>query len=167
MKTPSVGVIGGGLAGLAAATALGERGLDVTILEARQRLGGRAGSFRDPTTGDTADYCQHVSMGCCANFTDLCQRLAIDDCFDRTRQIDFVDVAGRWYRLVASRWLPPPFHLAPSLLRFSFMSWLERLQIARALGALARWRDNQMEDEPTMRDWLLERGQSTRAIEMF
>ena len=42
-------VIGGGLAGLAAAVALAPRGFRVTVLESRQRLGGRAGSFTDPT----------------------------------------------------------------------------------------------------------------------
>ncbi|HBI41230.1 MAG TPA: Carotene 7,8-desaturase, partial [Planctomycetales bacterium] len=61
-------VIGAGLAGLAAAAALAERGLPVTVLEARGRLGGRAGSFTDAASGQVLDACQHVSMGCCTNF---------------------------------------------------------------------------------------------------
>ena len=40
-----VGVLGGGVAGLAAATALAERGVAVTLLEAQDQLGGRVRSW--------------------------------------------------------------------------------------------------------------------------
>jgi len=42
-----VAVVGGGVAGLAAATALAEAGARVLVLEARGELGGRATAFRD------------------------------------------------------------------------------------------------------------------------
>jgi len=42
---PSVIVVGGGLAGLSAAAALGKAGYDVALHEARGFLGGRATSF--------------------------------------------------------------------------------------------------------------------------
>ena len=62
-----VAVVGGGLAGLSCAAALAARGFRVTVLESRRRLGGRAGSFADPATGQLVDACQHVSMGVCTN----------------------------------------------------------------------------------------------------
>jgi isorenieratene synthase len=40
-------VVGGGIAGIAAATVLSERGVRVTLLEAQAELGGRAGSFAE------------------------------------------------------------------------------------------------------------------------
>ncbi len=40
-------VVGGGLAGVAAATVLGERGVSVTLLERQRFLGGRAGAWTD------------------------------------------------------------------------------------------------------------------------
>lgn len=50
VQTPQkVAVIGGGIAGLAAATALAERSVDVTIIEATSQLGGRVSSW--PVTG--------------------------------------------------------------------------------------------------------------------
>src|SRR5580698_422240 len=71
-------VIGGGLAGLASASALAPRGFRVTVLESRNRLGGRAGSFTDAATGQVVDTCQHVSMGCCTNFEHFCRTVGID-----------------------------------------------------------------------------------------
>ena len=73
----SVVIIGGGLAGLAAATALAPRGFEVTLLESRARLGGRAGSFQDAASGQLIDTCQHVSMGCCTNFAHFCATVGI------------------------------------------------------------------------------------------
>jgi monoamine oxidase len=46
MNRCDVVVIGGGVAGLAAATSLARRGLAVTLLEARPRLGGRVATIR-------------------------------------------------------------------------------------------------------------------------
>jgi len=53
-------VVGGGLAGIAAAVRLADRGVNVTLLEARNRLGGRATSFVDPQTeqGPQVDQAQ-------------------------------------------------------------------------------------------------------------
>lgn len=48
---PRVIVVGGGFAGLAAAYELSHAGADVTVLEARNRIGGRVVSFRDLAPG--------------------------------------------------------------------------------------------------------------------
>jgi hydroxysqualene dehydroxylase len=57
-------VIGGGFAGLAAATALAAEGRRVTVLEKRPALGGRAYSYTDQATGEVIDNGQHAMMGC-------------------------------------------------------------------------------------------------------
>jgi monoamine oxidase len=44
-------VIGAGVAGLAAGRALNERGIDITIVEARKRIGGRIHTLRDESVG--------------------------------------------------------------------------------------------------------------------
>lgn len=53
-------VIGGGLAGLAAAVWLSEAGKNVTLLERRGQLGGRTHAMRAEIADDTPDNGQHV-----------------------------------------------------------------------------------------------------------
>ncbi len=49
-------VIGGGIAGLAAAGKLGHAGISVVVLEARDRLGGRILTHRDPDSGAPIEF---------------------------------------------------------------------------------------------------------------
>src|SRR5947208_13098111 len=90
---PSVLVVGGGLAGLAAAAALGPRGFRVTVLESRQRLGGRAGSFADPETGQLVDACQHVSLGCCTNLAHFLRTAGVGHPLAPQPRVDFLSPA--------------------------------------------------------------------------
>jgi monoamine oxidase len=55
MQPPDVIVVGAGLAGLAAADALHEVGLEGLVLEARQRVGGRVYTLRDLHEGQYAE----------------------------------------------------------------------------------------------------------------
>jgi squalene-associated FAD-dependent desaturase len=166
-KRMRVAVVGGGLAGLAAAVALAEHGLQVDLFEARRRLGGRASSFSDPASDQLIDYCQHVSMGCCTNLADFCRRLKIDDRFERIRSLKFVGPDAQVYDVRASRLLPAPMHLLPSLLRLSYLSRRDRWQIVRALVRLARCDDDDGTGNGTMGCWLRSAGQSPQAIARF
>ena len=56
-------VIGGGIAGLTAASILTSKNISVTLLEASPKLGGRTYSFKDPETKTTIDNGQHILMG--------------------------------------------------------------------------------------------------------
>ncbi len=67
--TDDVVVVGGGLAGIAAALRLRRRRRQVTLLEARPRLGGPTYSFR---RGDLdVDNGQHVFLRCCTAYRAL------------------------------------------------------------------------------------------------
>src|SRR5580765_7099848 len=109
---PHVIVIGGGLAGMACAVALeSSDAIDVTLLEARRILGGRAGSFEDPQTGELLDNCQHVLLGCCTNLIDFYKRTGATDRIEWHRAIHFRDEQGRRHDLWGMRGLPAPLHL--------------------------------------------------------
>jgi squalene-associated FAD-dependent desaturase len=135
-KSPGIAIVGGGLAGLAAAVAAVECGVRVELFDRGKTLGGRAASFVDPQTGELVDYCQHVAMGCCTDFLDFCCRTAIDDCFDRAATLHFIGPEGGQCDFTPSRWLPAPLHLLPGLLRLSYLSWKERWSIVRAMRKL-------------------------------
>jgi squalene-associated FAD-dependent desaturase len=162
-----IAVVGGGLAGLAAAVALADRGFELELYEARRRLGGRATSFCDAASGEWIDHCQHVGMGCCTNLADFCRRTGLAEFFRRDRVLHFFGPDGRCHRLSASRWLPAPAHLAPALLRLGYLSMGERVGVARALLRLARLKPCDDSGQPTVGEWLRRQGQSSRAIELF
>jgi len=55
---PRVAVLGGGLAGIGAAAALGERGIDVTLYERNEYLGGKIGAWK-VSIGDGEQTIEH------------------------------------------------------------------------------------------------------------
>ncbi len=161
---PHVVIVGGGLAGLAAASALVNRGLRITLLESRPRLGGRASSFNDPATGEPVDNCQHVSMACCTNLADFCTRVGTRDLFRREPAVVFLGPDGRRSRLEAGV-LPAPLHLAGSFLKANYLSWGDKLRVAYGLACLRSDRGDRP-GEP-FAEWLLRHGQNARTITKY
>jgi squalene-associated FAD-dependent desaturase len=158
-------IVGGGLAGLAAAVALAERGVPVTVLESRPRLGGRASSFVDKATGTQIDNCQHVSLGCCTNFQHFCRTVGLADLFRTERELYFIGRDRVVNRLAAGR-LPAPFHLAAAFARTSYLSRGDLLGIARGMRALAGgWRGDSQ--GTTFAEWLERYRQPQSAIDRF
>jgi len=166
-SAPHVAVVGGGLAGLAAAAALVEAGLGVTVLEARRRAGGRAASFEDPRSGGLVDACQHVAMGCCTNFLDLCRRTGLEPALRRDRTLWFIGPEGDRSRCAPARLLPAPLHLAPLLFGMRHFSLRERAALAAGMLRLARARLEGGAGEGTALDWLRAAGQPERVIRLF
>lgn len=166
-STQRVVVIGGGLAGLAAATSLAQSGYHVRLFEARNLLGGRASSFVDSQSGETIDNCQHVGMGCCTNLQHFCETHAIDDGFRREDTLYFFDKNGSCSLFRGTRWLPAPLHLGPALLGLKYLSWREKIQIALAMLRLLRVSQTQLNSPLTMQDWLSQQRQSGNAINCF
>jgi squalene-associated FAD-dependent desaturase len=156
-------ILGGGLAGLAAATALAPRGFRVHLIEARGRLGGRAGSFRDAASGQLVDACQHVSMGCCTNFAHFCRTVGIDRYLRPQECLYFMTPDGRRSTFRADR-MPAPLHLLRCFFGLHYLRLDEKLRIAWGLACLQRMPEDA---DPPFLDWLHRHGQTPRIVDRF
>ena len=120
--TPDAIVVGGGFAGLSAATALAEAGMRVLVVEARPQLGGRATAFRDRVTGELVDNGQHVLFGCYNETFAFLHRIGATD-FVRQQpalSVPFLDRSGTRSVLECPP-LPPPLHLLGAVLKWTAM----------------------------------------------
>jgi zeta-carotene desaturase len=162
-------VVGGGLAGMAAAVALGSAGFEVDLHESRPFLGGRATSFpldsADPDS-ERIDNCQHVLLRCFTNLLDFYERvgvsgkIAFHDRFYFVRPGGAVDVLKRGL-------LPAPLHLAGSLLRFGALDAADKWSVIRGLGKLKRDAGRPDLEAITMSDWLRSVGTTETALRRF
>jgi squalene-associated FAD-dependent desaturase len=155
-------VVGGGLAGITAAIALGQSGAEVTLCEAKPRLGGATMSFtRDGLVVDTG---QHVFLRCCTAYRGLLSRLGVAAHAPLQPRFDVpVLTPARRARLRRSR-LPAPAHLLPALLGYPLLSFPERARLALAALAFRRLDPaDPATDELRLGDWLQAHGQDERA----
>ena len=155
-------VIGGGFAGLSAATALAEQGVHVLVLEARPTLGGRATAFIDPATGERVDNGQHVLVGGYHETFVFLRRLSTagDVYLQPDLHIDVIDREGRVSTLKCSS-LPPPLHLLGGVLGWKGIGWGDRA----ALVHMRRIDDGPADE--TVRQWLVGHQQTPRLIELL
>jgi monoamine oxidase len=117
-------IIGAGAAGLAAARDLNDAGLDVAILEARDRIGGRIFTVREPETSIPIELGAEFVHGRAPELQSL-----VDDA-----SLTMVDIGG-------TRWEP-----APTRLRQVNDFWERLDRVMRRLSGDARRRDFPLSD---------------------
>jgi squalene-associated FAD-dependent desaturase len=159
-------VVGGGLAGITAALRLADAGHDVTLLEARPRLGGLTHSFR--RDGLDVDNGQHVFLRCCTHYRALLDRLGVtaDTVLQPRLDVPVVRASDARRARLRRDAIPAPLHLARSLATYGVLSPMQRLQAARAALALRRVdRDAPDVDDISFGAWLAGHGQSAAAID--
>ena len=164
MNDARIAVVGGGLAGIAAALELADAGANVTLFEARTRLGGATYSVRRKDYW--IDNGQHVLLRCCTAYRAFLERLGVADLVPIQPRLRVPILRENKPSAFLSRAsLPAPLHLVPTLLRFAPLSSRDRLRAFRAAAAL-RTLDPQDAslDTHTFGDWLRSKGQSDAAI---
>jgi squalene-associated FAD-dependent desaturase len=153
-------VVGGGLAGLAAALELQDAGHHVTLLEARPTLGGAVQTLpeRDGDPDPPPDNGQHIALGCCTEYLRFLGRVGQSGAVRRERLA--LPVIGEDRKVARIGPGPVP------LLRYSHVSLGDRLAIARVTRRLAKL-DPAEHDGETFAELLRRLGQSQTAIDRF
>jgi hydroxysqualene dehydroxylase len=182
-------VVGGGVAGLAAALRLSSAGHTVTLCEAAPALGGRVRSFTDRVSGQEIDNGQHVLMGACtsaleylaesaggggmgvgrnrnARAIDAAARFGLQRF--RGLALPFVHADGRQGKLQAGV-LPHPLSMAQAFLRYDLLTLRARLRILRVTSRLRSLRRRKLDslDVHSASEWLRGCGQREEEIELF
>jgi squalene-associated FAD-dependent desaturase len=158
-------VVGGGLAGIAAAVRLVDAGHEVALLEARPALGGATYSFRRGEL--TVDTGQHVFLRCYREYRRLLERLGsagraeVQDAF----AVPILRAGVAPHLLTRSRRLPAPAHLLPALMGYRPLRVGQRLTAIRGAAALRGVRpDDPAADEISFGAWLAAHGQDAGTI---
>lgn len=150
-------VVGGGLAGLAAALELIDAGNEVTLLEARPTLGGKVQTLprREGDPDPPPDNGQHVALGCFEQYLGLLARIGS---LDRVRRVPLelpvVDERGQ-VAMIGYGLLP--------LLRYRHLPLRDRLRVATLIARLPRLEPGR----GTFGEFLRANGQSQTAIDRF
>ena len=164
--SPSALVIGGGLAGVAAAARLAEAGWRVTLLEARSSLGGRAFSFADRESGLELDNGQHVIVGACHNLISFFRRVGAGDLWhiQPRLNVDVYDRRGRRGKLYGLGG-PAPGHLLAAFITYRHLGIGDKYRAVRGvIAAMLADRSSPEMEEISFYEWLTAHGQSERCI---
>ena len=176
VRTHDIIVIGAGFAGLSAAASLVDSGRRVVVIEASNRLGGRASSFRDGVTGEWVDNGQHVLFGCYHETRQFLERIGSIRHLRLQPHLDVtsIDAMGQRHRLVCPP-LKPPLNLLAGFLEWDALSFLDRCAVFRLASPLALARRELSEASgiraaspgETVHSWLLRYGQTPRLRELL
>jgi squalene-associated FAD-dependent desaturase len=153
-------VVGGGLAGLAAALDLVDGGHEVTLLEARPTLGGAVQTLPE-RAGDPPpppDNGQHIALGCCTEYLRFLDRVGSLGGVERVPfELTALDERGR-----ASAIRSGPL----GLIRYGHVSLAGRVRVARVARRLARL-DPAAHEGETFAGVLRRLGQRQEEIDRF
>lgn len=136
-KQKSVTIIGGGWAGLAAATELIDHGFAVKLFERAPNLGGRASSFWDDDFGEWLDNGTHLFLGAYVTSLNLLKKWGsvggID--FNLSSEIVWMYPRGKTLKLKLGG---GKLGAAKALMSFKGMSFGDKIRCGKAIEALVK-----------------------------
>lgn len=163
MSNTKVCIVGGGWAGLAAATKLINSGCDVTLYERNDKIGGRCASNWDNNFKEWLDIGTHAFLGAYKQSFELLNRWDVD----YKSQIKFIS-GIEWrsrngknliLKLNTDEKLPgvskrQALKSLAAMMSFKGMSLKDRFKTVRALESLINFREDSYKVEPTIAQYL-------------
>ena len=141
-----VAIVGGGLAGLSAASKLAEAGIDVTLFESAPQLGGRARAVI--WKGKRLDNGQHILLGAYQQTLGLMASIGVNENHVLLRLPLALNMHSAF--TLKTKNLPAPLHLLFGLLSAKGLSWHERFAAIRFFIWLKATRFKLTKDEPLL-----------------
>lgn len=160
-------ILGGGIAGLSAASFLAAEGYKTEVIESSPKLGGRAYSFYDQFSGISFDNGQHIMMGCYKetlrffNLIGAAGNIKVQEKLD----IRFLKPGFKEYRLKSSS-APYPFNLLSALLGYNALSFEEKISFIKVFLRLPLYSSKDF-NSISVKEWLLRESISENAIKSF
>jgi squalene-associated FAD-dependent desaturase len=169
MPTRTVVIIGGGIAGLATAVRLIQRGLKPIVLEKRPFLGGRAYSFIDNDTGEEIDNGQHVFVGACDQFQQYIADIGASDQIRLDKRIGFPVLKNGKTSWLKARNLPGMLANLSALLGYRHVGLAGKFRILWGLLSIKMSRPSSysLHDQITFDYWLRDHSQNDETIRNF
>ncbi|BCM24985.1 hypothetical protein ZMTM_12440 [Methyloradius palustris] len=158
-----VAVIGGGCAGLAAASRLAENGINVTLYEASPHLGGRARGLS--WKGLRLDNGQHILLGAYSETLCLLKLAGVDEATALLRLPLQLTMHGA-FELKACTLLPAPLHILAGLLSAKGLSWSERFAAIRFMVWMRLTNFTLLHDE-TLESLFTRKSQPARLVQLL
>jgi squalene-associated FAD-dependent desaturase len=160
-------VIGGGFAGLTAASYLAKNKIKVTLLESSPKLGGRSYSFIDKETDTVIDNGQHILMGCYDETLKFLEMIGAKDnfLFQKNLCVNFVKEGFQLYQLKSSP-IFYPLNLLLGFLSFSAISFSERLKLLKVFLKVPFYSSKDLR-KLNISEWLNDENQSAEIQNAF
>ncbi|MHB8581429.1 MAG: hydroxysqualene dehydroxylase HpnE [Ignavibacteriaceae bacterium] len=160
-------VVGGGFAGLTAAVYLAKSGFKVELIESSSKLGGRAYSFKDKSSGSVIDNGQHILMGCYEETLKFIKLIKAEENFHFQKRLE-VNFLAPGYKILPLKSFPVfyPLNLLLGLLNYEAITFFERLKLLKFILMLP-FTSNKKLERMNVSEWLKRGHQNDNIIKAF
>ncbi len=164
-------VIGGGMAGMAAAVCLAEKGIQVTLLDAAAQTGGRARSVAIEFNSRVhqLDNGQHIMLGAYRETLKLLEKVGVQEKDALMRiplNLDIRSGNQTAFKFATPTYLPTPFNQLAGFLLCSGLSFIERVNVVKFMLHLKNSNCHLTIDEP-LADFLQKNKQSNQTTTLL
>tara|TARA_B110000438_G_scaffold226687_1_gene220988 strand:- start:429 stop:1685 length:1257 start_codon:yes stop_codon:yes gene_type:complete len=163
MKNKKVSIIGGGIAGIATAISLIEKGYIVEIYESKKNLGGRAGSIS--SKDGIVDIGQHIFLDSYKNFIYILEKLNVMDKIKVNHNLNIPVIENNKKFHIKSNFSIFPFSVLFAVMGYKNLSLINRLKVIYGLIKLRSFK--QKKDDQKALDWLFRNKQNNETITKF